>query len=246
MEYIDHFFLTGGYLWCLCLTEGYPIEWKSLEKWVRSRTVINLDLRPLLLELQFLLQSHPLRLKLNFSQLQLKNDEESTNCQTGWKPSNDSSDKFPVHIIELPVTKGFQEWPYASPPKSLRFTYDVDHDTIAVVEKKGKKRFSRILSNDSPDEPDDVLEGSIAVDEVPSSRKERRCGDLIHLAHCLDLRASNELFSSCLVSDRLSWSGVNLMLDIQQFMADRCNKLLEKDLGETARSSLEHCTSEIR
>lgn len=235
-----------GYLWSVCLAEGYPVEWKALENWVGSRGVMNLDLRSLLLKLQFLLQSHPLRLKLNFSQLQLKNDEEgaSSNGGRSWGSSSDSSDTIPVQLIELPLVETLSEWPYASAPRSLRFTYDTDSDAILMTDSKKKKRFSRILSNDSLVEPD-AVEETIEVDEEPLS-KAKDGNDLTHLARCMDLRAGKELFSSCLVRDDLSWNDACLLHEIQQLMTDRCSQLMEKDLGDVTRTSIENSLSDLR
>lgn len=201
---------------------------------------MNTDLRSLLLELQFLLQSHPLRLKLNFSQLQLKNDDESPNCERSWNVPNSGSDATPVQLIELPNVMGFHEWPYAPAPKPLRFTYDVDHDSIAVVEPKGIKRFTRILSNNSPDE-----EPLKPVDEEALISK-KSAEDLKHLADCLDLRAGIEIFSSCLASERLSWNEASLMQDIERVMTDGCLKLMEKDLSKVTPASLECSTAQRR
>lgn len=233
-------------MWSVCLAEGYPLEWKALENWVGSRGVMNLDLRSLLLKLQFLLQSHPLRLKLNFSQLQLKNDEEgaSSNGGRSWGSSSDSSDTIPVQLIELPLVETLSEWPYASAPRSLRFAYDTDSDAILMTDSKKKKRFSRILSNDSLVEPD-AVEETIEVDEEPLS-KAKDGNDLTHLARCMDLRAGKELFSSCLVRDDLSWNDACLLHEIQQLMTDRCSQLMEKDLGDVTRTSIENSLSDLR
>lgn len=237
--------LSGGYLWSVCLAEGYPLEWKALENWVGSRGVMNLDLRSLLLQLQLLLQSHPLRLKLHFSQLLLKNDEDdiSTNGVRLWKSSSISSNAGPVHFIELPFMEKACEWPYASAPRSLRFTYDTDSDAILLAEGKPKKRFSRILSNDSIEQ--DAVKETIE-DEEPLSKKDGCSGDLTRLSRCMDFRASKEMFSSCLVRDDLSWNDASLLREIQQFMTDRCSQLMEKELADMTRTSVTTSLSDLR
>ena len=247
MNLFYRIYLAGGYLWSLCLSEGYPLEWKSLENWLASQTVIDLDLHSLVLQLQFILNSHPLRLKLNFSQLQLKNEEEgNANCGASWKPSRESSNNIPVQLIQLPlIEKRDREWPYASAPTSSRFTYDADYDAIIFVDSKDKARFSRILPNDSFVEPD-IVEGSIAGDKKLLTKNETWRGDLTHLTRCLDFRSGKELFSSCLESDTLSWNDASLMHDIHQLITDRCIKLMEKDLGEMTLSSPESSISDIR
>lgn len=228
----------------MCLAEGYPLEWKALENWVKRRALIDVDLRSLLLQLQFLLQSHPMRLKLNFGQLQLKNEDESPTCEPGWRPSSDSSDSTPVQLIELPVVNGNREWPYNPPPRSLRFRYDVDCDSITVVDKK-KSRLFRMLTSDGPAEPNSTS-GSIGVDEPPLTAKEKWRGDLTPLARCLDLRSGKELFSSWLAREDLSCSDANLMHDIQQLMTERCSKLMENDLAGMDQTSPEDCLTDIR
>lgn len=208
---------------------------------------MNTDLRSLLLELQFLLQSHPLRLKLNFSQLQLKNVEESPNCERSWNVPNGGSDATQVRLIELPNVKGFHDWSYSSAPKSLRFTYDADHDAIAIVEAKDKKRFSRILSNGSSDKESDTEQQSIPMDKEAAFKNKSRSGELAHLALCLDLRAGKEIFSSCMANERLSWNEASLLQDIEQVMTDGCLKLMEKNsTSEATSGSLESCTAQRR
>ncbi len=210
--------------------------------------MIDLDLRSLVLQLQFLLHSHPLRLQLNFSQLQLKNEEENPSCGSSgssWKPSS-NSDTIPVQLIELPLIGRHREWPYTSAPRSSRFTYHADYDAITFAENKGKGRFSRILPNDGLVDDSGLVDGSIANDKKPLTKNERWRGDLTHLVRCLDLRASKELFSSCLASDSLSWNDASLLQDIHQLVTDRCIKLMEKDLGEVAQSSLESSISDLR
>jgi hypothetical protein len=231
--------MIGGYLWSVCLAEGYPLEWKALADWVGSRGELDLDLRSLLLNLQFLLQSHPLRLKLNFNQLQLKNDEEdSNNGSRIWKPSSNSSDSSPIQLIELPIFGKLCEWPYASAPRSSRFTYDADSDSVLIVKRKTKKRFSRILSNDSLVDPDSAEETiQVIKNETSSSKKEGANGDLTRLARCLEFRSGKELFSSCLARDDLSWNDESLLYEIQQFMSDRCSQLMEKDLSHMTQTS---------
>ncbi|XP_046437052.1 uncharacterized protein LOC124188452 [Daphnia pulex] len=252
-SYFDIFYFLSpdqstacGYLWSVCLAEGYPLEWKAMADWVGSRGELDLDLRSLLLNLQFLLQSHPLRLKLNFNQLQLKNDEEdSNNGSRIWKPSSNSSDSSPIQLIELPIFGKLCEWPYASAPRSSRFTYDADSDSVLIVKRKTKKRFSRILSNDSLVDPDSAEE-TIQVDETSSSKKEGANGDLTRLARCLEFRSGKELFSSCLARDDLSWNDESLLYEIQQFMSDRCSQLMEKDLSHMTQTSPQDFLAELQ
>ena len=237
-------------MWSVCLAEGYPLEWKALANWVASRGVLDLDLRSLLLNLQFLLQSHPLRCKLNFNQLQLKNDEEgssgSSNGNRGWKPSSNSSESSPIQLIELPIVEKLCEWPYASAPRSSRFIYDADSDSVLIVESKKKKRFSRILSNDSLVDPDSVEE-TMEVDEKSLLKKEPGMnGDLTNLARCLDFRSGKELFSSCLVRDDLSWNDASSLREIHQFLTDRCSRLMEKDLSDMTQTSPQDFLSELQ
>lgn len=228
----------------MCLAEGYPLEWKTLEQWVKNRDALNLDLRSLVLQLQLLLQSHPLRLKLNFSQLQLKNDEGNPNFVKNWKVSHDCLDTNPVQLIKLPVIGELKVRPSASPLKFSRFAYDADRDMIIVSEDRNKKRFSRIVPNNSSDESD-LPEESITIDGLQHTQSEKWRGDLVHLAHCLDLRAGKDLLTSCSTNNHLSWNGASLMFDVQEFITSRCTKLMEEDFGQISYFSEDH-SLEIR
>lgn len=220
--------MKGGYLWSLAFAKGYPLEWESLERWVADQSGVDIDLRSLILELQFLLQHHPLALKLNFTQLQLKGEEESPSsedvklpcCGTKQFIAKSVPQTGDVVFIGLPTSETLDELPMPVVEKALKFEYDANEDTV-IIGKKGK--YLRIVD---PEEQSD--ENDEEQKQTGSHETAKWAGDLWPLTRLLDLRASKDLLSEMQRSDDLSWNETRLLCEMEEFSTKKCNKLLEK------------------
>ena len=226
---------AGGYVWSLCLAKGYPLEWNSLQKWLQSRTEGDIDLRSILLDLQMKLEHHPLRLKLNFNQLELKTEEK----RVGRKRSSSSPEGSAViERIEIATVKKRVHWPYIKIDKTPRFAYDVEQDLITAVGLQ--KKYSRILLNggvfeaDSDSDVDATVE-RVTLTEVAGNAKQPKEnkweGDLTVLSKCFDYRASQDVIDCFVSSKHLSSSTVTLLTDVQKIMANLSWKPASKELN---------------
>jgi len=234
----------GGYFWSLCLAEGYPLNWNSLEGWLKGSSGVELDLRSRLLDLQFLLEHHAQRLTLNFNQLQLKNEDEAP-TQRGRLESNvDVADTASLQLIDLPLNHTSDEWPCYKPThKVKRYTYDPEQDIITDADSI-KKRFSRIIQDDDLFESDDQMEVVGEAFNHPQPTAERWSGDLSPLVDCLHLRASQELLKFGLSRSDLSWNDAHFIQDVKQFLAHRNVKTMEKEFNEISKISLDEKISQ--
>lgn len=225
---------TGGYLWSVSLAEGYPLGWKALADWVGGRlNGLDLDLRSLLHDLQFQLEHHPLRLRLNFSQLQLKNEDESPNIgRRSATPVEANDAAATIHHIDLPTPVRHHDWPFTVEIKPPSFVYDSNE--AAVVLSGTRKKFSRILSNDQFTDTD----SKESVENV-SAKSEKWRGDLAPLALSLESRACQDLLHSFRSSQDLSWNESSLLCDIEEFLSDRGSRLMEKEIGEARRETIQ-------
>jgi len=238
---------TCGYVWCLCLSKGYPLDWNTLHSWLQSRAETDLDLRSILLDLQMQLDHHPLRSKLDFDQLQLK-AEETTSAQVATKKKRPLKTLPKNHIerIKIATRKTQKDWPYVKIEKPLRFVYDTEQDLISPV--GGPKTFSRILLNDDLYESDSGEEAAAPEHPVthvtlsalpPAAKQVEWKGDLTALGQSFDYRASGDVFDAFVSSSQLSWASVSLFREVQQMMTDHSSKLAGQQLDFSDRDSLE-------
>lgn len=228
----------GGYLWSLSLAKGYPLKWESLQCWVADRTKMDVDLRSLILQLQFLLQHHPLGLKLNFTQLQLKGEEESLPAQEAKLPNAETSNSVtgPVVppragagqlvLIDLPASESFEELPLPNFTKLKKFIYNSTED---IVELAKPARYHRILDPDSQSESDQNENTEEGKQSTPGETPKWQ-GDLWPLVQLLELKASKDLLSSMQDSEELSWNEKSILGEMEEFSAKKCCKLLEKEV----------------
>ena len=236
---------VGGYVWSLCLAKGYPLEWDALQKWLQDRSEGDVDLRSILLDLQMRLEHHPLRLKLNFNQLELKTEEK----RTGKKRSSSSPKRSAViERIEIATTKKRGDWPYIRIEKTPRFAYDAEQDLITAVGLR--KKYSRILLNDSLLEADSDSDASVPVEHVTQTEAPEKTeqlkeskwkGDLTGLSQCFEYRANQDVIDCFVSSKPLSPTSVTLLTDIEELMADLCWKRASKELNFS--SIQEHLSS---
>lgn len=236
----------GGYFWSLCLAEGYPLNWSSLEGWLKSSSRVELDLRSRLLDLQFLLEHHSKRLTLNFNQLQLKNEDEAPTQKGRIESNGDVGHTICIQLIDLPLHHTSDEWPcYKPTPKLKRYTYDSEQDIINVTDCK-KKRFSRIIQDDNLFESDSNEQMDLVEEAVnhPQPKPERWSGDLSPLVDCLHLRATRELLQFGLSRSDLSWNDAHCIHDIEQFLTRRNVTLVEKEWSGMSKISFDEKISQ--
>ena len=185
------------------------------------------------------LEHHPLRLKLNFSQLELKTDEK----RTGRKRSS-GSPKRPAVIerIEIATLKKRLDWPYIKIKKTPRFAYDAEQDLITAVGLQ--KKYSRILLNDGLFEADSDSDAAttaaapvkhVTLKEVVSSaeqpKPDRWKGDLTALSQCFDYRANQDVIDCFVSSKPLSSNSVTLLTDASVIIADLSWRTASKELN---------------
>lgn len=248
MTLFTHLILSiylGGFLWSVCLTEGYPLEWEALTKWVEAnREGPDLDLRACLNDLQFLLEHHPLRLKLNFSQLQLKNKEGPVTVTESGEVGSSSHrpsglGDVPVHPIKLPQSSAaHSECPYSFGSKPSRFSYDPKEGLIILG---GERKYSRIVSNTGLFDTEET-----PTEELPPPPKEKWRGDLTPLVQSLHFQASQDHFRSVRSSSDLSWTDATLLQDMEELLLDGSMKLLEKEMGGIARETAQEKISRLK
>ena len=227
-------------LWIWCLVEGYPLDWNTLQDFVTSParpSARYFDLRYLLHDLQFRLHHHPMRVELNFNQLELKKDEAGIKPAGGLRSKQHSG--AATLFIDLKSSSQLNatvEWPRPRLPRSARFIHSEDG---GVVPADSKKKFHRIRTADSEDET--------SVDSSQAAAVQHKA-PIDNLSRCLDLRADFDLLSAFRVSSReLSLTAVELFCDMEQFFATKCTGLWQAELRrhqETPPLQCEMCTDQ--
>lgn len=220
------------------MVEGYPLDWISLENWLKRSKGTELDLRSILLELQFLLENHVQRLELSFTQLQLKNEDETPTHRGRIESNGFTTETNSLQLIDLPLEQASSEWPYYIPTqKHKRYTYDPETDTISDTVGK-KKRFSRIIQDDNIFESDsnEQIDGA---EESIQSKAGRWVGDLNPLADCFNLQATQDLLQGGLYRTDLSWNDARFIQDVEQFITHRNTKLIESELKDFSKISFD-------
>ena len=192
---------TGGLLWTFSVVEGYPIDWDVLESFVTSRrtAVDYFDLRCLLMELQFRLYHHPLRMNLKFDNLQLKNEVMSNETEKiPSTVSKNSKTSNYVRFIDLPLQSYPGEWPFSEIRKRPRF----------IQSKDG------IVQNTKEDDGD-----AVTSDLVPTSSRDLDC-----LSNGLEFRVKYDLFKSFRASSEMSPSEASIMEEVEELMVNHATQ----------------------
>lgn len=200
------------------------------------------DMRGLLHDLQLMLEHHPLRLKLDFTQLQLKNEEASGNTDGLKKRSSFDGRISPstIQLIKLPHPKGVEEWPYAVELQPPRYVYDSTEGAI-VLSGKHRKTFSRILANDGIFETESDSNQGMAEEEELKTKptKEKWEGDLTPLARCMEARSYQDLFMSCHLREDLSWNDSSILENMADILSERSSSLMEIELNQGSIESIQ-------
>ena len=118
-------------MWIFSLAEGYPLMWDVLQKFIKSvrPPTDYLDLRNLLLNLQFYLYHHSSRVTLNFNELQVTNQE----TQVSVVENSVTSDQVSFNgfcSIDLPSDSAAEEWPVLLLTKLPRFSYSEEEGFV--------------------------------------------------------------------------------------------------------------------
>jgi len=203
---------------------------------------MELDIRGLLHDLQLLLEHHPLRLKLDFTQLQLKNEEASGNTDGIKKRSSLEGRNSPsaIQLIKLPHPKRVEEWPYAVELQPSRYVYDSTEGAI-VLSGKHRKTFSRILANDGIFETEsDSNQGMAEEEEIKTKlTKEKWKGDLTSLARCMEARSYQDLFMSYHSREDISWNDASMLENMADILSEGSTSLIEKELNQASLETIQ-------
>jgi hypothetical protein len=131
MAVINSVLVIGGQMWIFSLAEGYPLKWEVLQKFIKSvrPPTDYLDLRNLLLNLQFYLYHHSLRVALNFNELQVTNQETQVTIVEN-SANSDQVSFSEFCSIDLPRDSVTEEWPVLLLPKLPRFSYSEEEGFV--------------------------------------------------------------------------------------------------------------------